>query len=143
MNKLVIDPHGRNHFKFIPVKERELPENEADQIKMVESIYNDLVKRGEVIYVKSRSGSHSIRCVRLNKLYYIVVCMKNEFGTYNNVIYEMPNKNDAVAISVFIGKNIKTMMADYKKQILDAKEMVVRKKDETKISESNNQEENG
>lgn len=128
MNKLVLNPKARNHFKFIPKKERVLPEDEKEQIKLVESIYDDLVKNGKVLYVKSKAGSHSIRCVKLDD-YYIVVSLMNEFKTYNNTIYELTSENDALNISKFIAKNIATMMADYKKQILDAKNMVVRKED--------------
>lgn len=135
MNKLVLNPKARNHFKFYPVKERELPENEADQIKLVEKLYEDLVNKGIILYTKSKSGNYSIRCVQLDSKYYIILSMKNEFGTYNNTIFENNLKNDALAISVFIGKNIKQMMSDYKQQILDAKDMMVRKEGEDEIRE--------
>lgn len=127
MNKLVLNPKGRNHFRFLPLKNRELPKDEKEQIQLVESLYNDLVNKGIVLYTKSKSGSYSVKAVQLNDNYFIVVSLSNEFKTYNNTIYETSTKNDALAISNFIGKNITTMMADYKKQILDAKDMVVRK----------------
>lgn len=129
MNKLVLNSKGRNHFRFLPCKDRELPKDEKDQIKLVESIYNDLVNKGIVIYTKSKAGSFSIKAVELDKKYFIVVCLRNEMETYNNTIYEISNKNDCIAISTFIGKNIYTMMSDYKQQILDAKKMIVRKED--------------
>jgi len=143
-NKLVIDPHGRNHFRFMPDKDRVLPESEKEQIEMVEKLYNELVVGGVIIYTKVKSGSYSIRAIRYNAMYYIVVCIKNEFKTYNNTIYELKFENDALAICKLIGKNILTMMSDYKKQILDAKKMhVVRKEDTNEegrdASESNDQ----
>lgn len=131
-NKLVIDPHGRNHFKFFPNKSKEeewLKMSEKDQIISVEKIYNELVEKGEIVYEKVKKGSHTIKCVKLNEFYYIVVCIVNEFKTFNNLIYEINNKNDALTISKFIAKNIRVMMSDYKKQILDAKEMVVKRKE--------------
>lgn len=131
-NKLVIDPHGRNHFKFFPNKSKEeewLKMSEKDQIISVEKIYNELVEKGEIVYKKVKKGSHTIKCVKLNEFYYIVVCIVNEFKTFNNLIYEINNKNDALTISKFIAKNIRVMMSDYKKQILDAKEMVVKRKE--------------
>lgn len=131
-NKLVIDPHGRNHFKFFPNKSKEeewLKMSEKDQIISVEKIYNELVEKGEIVYEKIKKGSHTIKCVKLNEFYYIVVCIVNEFKTFNNLIYEINNKNDALTISKFIAKNIRVMMSDYKKQILDAKEMVVKRKE--------------
>lgn len=132
-NKLVIDPHGRNHFKFMPYKDRVLPESEKEQLIMIENLYNDLVKNGVIIYTKSKKGSFTIKCVKHTEFYYIVICMKNEFGTYNNVIHEIKSENDAMAICKMIGKNITTIMNDYKKQILDAKKMVVRKEDKDEI----------
>ena len=136
MNKLVLNPKARNHFKFMPSKNRALPESEKEQLELIESIYNNLVNDGVVTYVKSKAGSYSIRCVKLEPYWYIVVSLKNEFKTYNNSIYECTNETDAMAICKLIGKNITTMMNDYKQQILDAKKMVVRKevdKVETKI----------
>lgn len=130
MNKLVLNPKGRNHFRYMPHKDTQIPKDEKDQIKVVENLYNDLVANGNVIYTKSKAGNYAVRCVELNNKYFIVVSLKNEFSTYNNTIYEILNKADALSISVFIGKNIKTMMSDYKKQILDAKEMHVVRKEE-------------
>lgn len=131
MNKLVLNPKARNHFKFMAV--REMPESEKEQLELIESIYDDLVNDGVVTYVKSKTGNYSIRCVKLEPYWYIVVSLKNEFDTYNNSIYECKSENDAMAICKVIGKNINTIMRDYKKQILDAKKFVVRKegKDET------------
>lgn len=130
MNKLVLNPHGRNHFKFFPDKNREIPVDEKEQIELVESIYNDLVEKGKILYTKTKSGSHCINSVKLENEYFIVVSIRNEFRTYNNTIYEISNENDAIVIGKFIGKNIKTTMADYKKQILDAKKMHVERKEE-------------
>ena len=129
-NKLVIDKHGRNHFKFYPCKERELPSDEKEQIEMVEELYDSLVDEGYIIFTKSKKGNYLINCVKLGDKCYIVVCLKNEFNTFNNSIYEVNNENDAIAITKFIGKNIGQTMRDYKKQILDAREMVVRKNEE-------------
>lgn len=142
-NKLVIDPHGRNHFKFMPADLEGWPENEGEQLKKIERIYKDLVENGEIIFTASKKGAYSIKCVEL-KLYYIVVCIKNEFKTFNNIIYEIKSKNDALAISKFVAKNIKTTMADYKTQILDANKMhVIRKEGQDEegrnTSESDNQ----
>ena len=130
MNKLVLNPHGRNHIRFLPDKKREIPTDEKEQIELTEKIYNDLVENGEVLYTKTKSGSHCINSVKLNNEYFIVVSIRNEFNTYNNTIYEISNENDAVAIGKFIGKNIRRTMADYKKQILDAKKMHVERKEE-------------
>ena len=143
-NKLVIDPHGRNHFKFFPnkVKEEEwLKLSEKEQIETVEKVYKQLLKEGEIIYEKVKKGSHSIKCIKLEDFYYIVVCIVNEFKTYNNSIYEIKSENDAIAISKFIANNIRTTMSDYKKQILDAKKMVVERK-ENEDSERNKNDEN-
>ena len=137
MNKLVLNPKARNHFKFMAA--REMPESEKEQIELIESIYDDLVNDGVVIFTKSKAGAYSIRCVKLEPYWYIVVSLRNEFETYNNSIYECKSENDAIAISKMIGKNIRTIMNDYKKQILDAKKMVVRKEDdkgETNSSET-------
>ena len=143
-NKLVLYPKGRNHFKFMPGKDRELPEDEKEQIELCESVYNNLIEYGSIIYTKSRKGSYMINALKMGELYYIVVCIRNEFGTYNNIIYELTNENDALVISKFIGKNIRTTMKDYKKQILDAwkyrKE--VEHIEKGQISESSNHEEN-
>jgi len=128
MNKLVLNPKARNHFKFMAA--RKMPESEKEQLELIESIYDDLVNDGVVTYVKSKAGNYSIRCVKLEPYWYIVVSLCNEFKTYNNSIYECESENDAMAICKVIGKNIKTIMSDYKKQILDAKKFVVRKEED-------------
>lgn len=141
-NKLVLNPHGRNHFKFQPMQGRQIPEDEKEQIELVEKLYDDLLKDGVIIYERIKTGSYSIKSLELNDEYFIVVCIRNEFETYNNTIYEIPNKNDCIAIAKFIGKNINTTMKDYKKQILDAKKMVVKKEDTDERNQvgKNNQE---
>lgn len=153
-NKLVLNPHGRNHFKFIPALKKvdddkyepifDIPGDEKEQIKMIEKLYKDLLEEGVILYEKVRKGSHSIKCVKLGDVFYVVVCIRNNMETYNNVIHQIVNQNDAIAISKFIGKNIRTTMSDYKKQILDARKMVVRKEEaDEKISEDVNQQEIG
>ena len=142
-NKLVINPHGRNHFKYMPLNLDEWPTDEGEQIKKVEATYKELCKSGEVIYTKSKSGNYSIRCVKLGDMYYIVVCMKNEFKSYNNVIYEIKSQNDALAICKFIGKNIQTTMSDYKKQILDAWKYRKEAKNEKNTGTSDDKKEDG
>lgn len=127
-NKLVIDPHGRNHFKFMPDNLEGWPEDPGEQLKKIESIYNDLVEKGDILYTKIKKGSYTIRCVKLGDMCYIVVCMKNEFNTYNNIIYEMKSESDALAICKMTGKNILTLMSDYKKMMLEAKKKIAKKK---------------
>lgn len=127
-NKLVINPHGRNHFKFWPYNVDEWPTDEGEQIRKIEQLYNKMTLDGIILYEKVRRGSHAIRCVELEGMYYIVVCMKNEFKTYNNVIYEFKSKNDAIKVSQLIGKNILTMMSDYKKMMLDASKKIAKEK---------------
>lgn len=139
MNKLLLNPKARNHIKYQPLSLDNIPEDESEQIKMVEDLYDELVDKGVILYEKVKIGSHSIKTVRLDERYFIVTSLRNEFGTYNNRIDEIKNRNDAVAVATFIGKNIRTTMKDYKKQILDAKKMVVRKED---IDEGNKTSEN-
>lgn len=130
MNKLVLEPEERHHIRFLPLKTREIPVDEADQIRLTESIYNNLVENGEILYQRTKQKSHSIYSVKLNNEYFIIVCIKNEFGTYNDTIYELSNENDCIALAKFTSKNIRTIMNDYKKQILDANKMHVERKEE-------------
>ena len=143
MNKLVLNPDDRNHIKFMPGKNRAIPETEEEQLKLVEDVYNALVEKGTVLYEKIKKGSHSIVTVKLEDSYFIVVSIKNEFKTYNNIIYETYSENDAIAISKFIGKNINRTMHDYKQQILDAKKMHVVREEEAPTHEDQQTSESG
>lgn len=125
MIKILLNPEGRNHIKFMASPEREMPEDEGEQIETVENIYNSLCEYGEIKYEKIKSGNYAIKVVKLGGTFYDVVSLRNEFGTYNSTIYEMTNENDAMAIAKFIGKNIQTLMKAYKQQVLDAKDMMV------------------
>ena len=159
MNKLVIDPHGRNHFRFIPtVSLDDWPEDEKERLKKIEAIYKDLIKNGEIIFAASKRGSHSIKCVRLNNLSYIVICLRNNDYTvingkktiiYNNSIYEMASDKDALNICKFIAKNNEATMSDYKdlmeeasKKIAKEKIRIIRKEeqDETNTSKGDDQQ---
>ena len=139
-NKLVIDPHGRNHFKFWPYSLENWPEDEGEQLRKIEKLYNKMVTDGVILYEKVKRGSHTIRCVELDDMYYIIICMRNEFKTYNNVIYEFKSKNDALQISKLTGKNILTLMSDYKKMMLDAKKEIENKNINIVRKEENDEE---
>jgi uncharacterized HAD superfamily protein len=132
MNKLLLNNNARNHIKFLPLNNSvEIPETEKERILWCESRFNELSNADNIIrhftYKNGKKG-YSIGVWEYNGLYYLIQCIKNEFGTYNDVIYIEKNKDDLIAIAKFLQKNIITIMSDYKEQILEAKEYVNGKK---------------
>lgn len=125
MNKLVLNPKGRNHIRYMALSTTVMPESEKEQLNMVEAIYNALCQYGVIIYERVRSGNYSVKAVEHCGDYYVIISLRNEFNTYNNTIYEISSKDDAINIAKFVGKNMRTIMKDYKKQVLDAKDMMV------------------
>lgn len=95
-------PKERHHISFFPlVKGLELPdENEKGAgIRWSEALYNRLLVEAEVLYFKSSLKSGMSYCIaKLEDLYYLVVCMENEFHTFNDTVYILKSLHDCKII---------------------------------------------
>lgn len=137
-NKLLLNNKARNHIKVLPLKDFVAPEDEGERIKWCEKTFEDLKNSEDakrLLLSKDRKKGILIAVWQLNDVFYLIQSMRNEFSSYNNVIYLTKNKDDATNIAKFLIQNHRTIMNDYKKQILDAKDMKISKDD--KVNESN------
>lgn len=130
MNKILLNNKGRNHIKFLPMKNtlNDIPADEGDKIRLCKQLFDELQNSSKTINLfmkKDRHKGYQISLWELDDLYYLAQSMRNEFGTYNNVIYITKEKGDAENIAKFLSSNIRTIMNDYKKQIIDAKEFKI------------------
>ena len=133
MNKLVLNPKGRNHFKILPFGDivNTAPTDNGELIKWGEKLYNELEYSTNAIncFRKVNSGKgYMITVWQLEEKCYLIVSLRNEFSTYNNSIYVgtgESQKQDFINIAKFLSENLNSLSKDYKKQILDARKMYV------------------
>lgn len=136
MNKLLLNQSARNHIKFFPMKDTidDLPETEADRIRWCRKEYYKLQNSTDAkrLVIYKKRGNYQISVWELDGLYYLVQCLRNEFKTYNTIIYISKYKEDMLSIAKFLQENIDQIMQDYKDQILDARDELVKSKIEEK-----------
>lgn len=131
MNKLLLNNSARNHIKIFPLPGAgiELPESEGDRIRWCEAEFKKLRESAaakRLFLLKHRLKGYLVSVWELDGLYYLILCLKNEFKTFNDTIYIGKEKGDMIAIAKFIQENIETIMEDYRNQILDARDALVR-----------------
>lgn len=130
-NKLLLNQTARNHIRFFPMEGTipDLPETEAERIRWCEQRFKQLQDSFEakrLALYKNRSKGYQISVWRMDGLYYIVQCLRNEWKTFNDTIYITKDGDDAVAIAKFLHDNIEEIKADYKQQILDARDALLK-----------------
>ena len=133
MNKLLLNNSGRNHIKIFPMTSAgiELPESEADKIRWCEAEFGKLQsdpKARRLCLYKHRLKGYLVSVWELEGLYYLIICLKNEFKTFNDTIYISKDREDMLSIAKFVHQNIETIMEDYRNQILDARDWLVRER---------------
>lgn len=131
MNKLLLNERARNHIRFFPMTNTitNLPESEADKIKWCESEFKKLQHSNDakrLFLAKHKSKGYLISVWQLDDLYYMIHCLRNEFKTFNTTIYLSKDKDDCINIAKFLENNIVTIMQDYKQQILEARDQLLR-----------------
>ena len=143
MNKLLLNNNARNHIKIFPMRDtiKDLPESEADRIEWCRAEFRKLQHSSEAkrlcIY-KNKSKGYLISVWELQGLYYLVQCIRNEFKTFNDVIYINDNKDDTLSIAKFLTDNINAIMADYKAQLLEARDALIKERIEQQAEEQSN-----
>lgn len=131
MNKLLLNNTGRNHIKIFPMKDtiKDLPESEKDRIEWCKAEFKKLQHSDNAkrlcIYKHTHKG-YLISVWELEGLYYLVQCIRNEFKTYNDTIYISKDKDDLLSIAKFVRDNVDAIMADYKDQLLEARDALLR-----------------
>lgn len=130
MNKLVLNNKARNHFKFFPMKDVfDLPESEKDQILWAESLYKKLERSDDAINLyttKHKTKGYMISVWEYESRYYLIQCIRNEFKTFNNTVYISYEKQDMLSIAKFLKNNIDSIMSDYKNQIIDLRNELIK-----------------
>lgn len=136
MNKLLLNCRSRNHIRFLPAKEGMdlgIPTDDADKIKWCEDRFNQLQHRNDItrlcFYSHTKKG-YLITVYEMDNLYYLVLCIRNEFRTYNTTIYIDTEKEQLIGIAKFLDKNNSQIMKDYKNQILEARDALMKAKAE-------------
>ena len=61
-----------------------------------------------------------------NDLYFLIQCIRNEFKTFNDTLYIGKTKDDMISIAKFLQENVETIMSDYKSQILEARNWMLK-----------------
>ena len=132
MNKLLLNQSARNHIKIFPMKDTisDLPESEADRIRWCEAEFKRLQRSPDAkrLYIFKKRGNYLISVWEMDDKYYLVQCLRNEFKTYNTIIYISKFKDDMLNIAKFLQVNIDTIMSDYKSQILDARDALLKER---------------
>lgn len=124
-NKLLLNNNSRNHIKFMPlVKNMKLPEDEGEQIKWAKETFERLEndENAQKLWHFSSRKKGVLVSVWKSDYYYIIVSLRNEFDTYNNIIYISESENDSIALSKFLSQNYTEITKSYKEQILEAGE---------------------
>ena len=130
MNKILISPKARNHIRVFPMPGscQGIPEDEGGRILWAKSEYERLAGSDRAVRLACFGGrrkGYLITAWDLDGVGYVAICIRNEFGTYNSTVYAGADPGDAKAIARFAKDNIDSLMADYKKQILDARDWLL------------------
>lgn len=138
MNKLLLNHRARNHIRFFPMKDavNDIPSDPALQIKWCQEEFKRLQhseSADRLFLEKHRGLGYMITVWEMNGLYYLIHCLRNEFKTFNTTIYISKNKDDMLSIAKFLKDNIVQIMSDYKSQILEARDALVKAKIEEQI----------
>lgn len=131
MNKLLLNERARNHIRFFPMKNTfdDIPSDAGEKIKWCESKFKALQHSNDAHRLsihKHRTKGYMVTVWEFDGLYYLVQCLRNEFKTFNTTIYISKDKQDMINIAAFIEQNIETIMSDYKQQILDARDALIK-----------------
>ena len=132
MNKICLNPRGRNHWKILPMPGViKIPESEKEQLIWADTLVKRLkfsdVKR-HFFFTEQKYG-YMITVIELDNIYYLIHSIRNEFKSYNNVIYiNDKNLQDLVNIGKMMQKNIKTIMQDYKDNMLELRNDILKGK---------------
>lgn len=138
MNKLLLNHKARNHIRFFPMKDTvtDLPEDEGDKIRWCKDRFHTLQHSNDakrLFLAKHKGKGYMISVWEFDGLCYLIECLRNEFKTFNTTIYITKDKSDALHIADFIEKNITQIMQDYKDQILQARDALLK---ETVVGET-------
>ena len=131
MNKLVLAPKSRHHIKFLPLEGSvsDLPKTEAEGILWCQAKYEELERAEDAVRIARYSHpkkGYLISLWELNGLYYLIQSLRNEFGTYNDTVYLSRNRKDCESIAKFLDRNVDGIMRDYRSQILEARDALVK-----------------
>lgn len=140
MNKLLLNNTARNHIKIFPMKDifNDIPESEADKIHWCRAQFKHLQHSPDakrLALYRHKGKGYQISVWELDGLYYLVQCIRNEFKTFNTVIYISKERDDTLNIAKFLQENIEQIMSDYKQQILDARDALLRERYEESLED--------
>ena len=139
MNKILLNARSRNHIKILPARDGlnlNIPEGADEKIKWCERTFHNLqhglsVKR--LAYYSHRRKGYRISVWEMDDLYYLCVSIRTISGqTYVTTIYIDTEREQLLSIAKFLDKNNERIMSDYKDQILEARDALIKAKLEEK-----------
>ena len=132
MNKICLNIRGRNHWKILPATEEiKIPDSEKEQLIWADDIVQNLLKKDikRHFFFTNQKYGYMIGVYEQQGYYYLIHSIKNEFKTYNNVIYiNNKNLNDLISIGKMMQDNIETIMKDYKENMLELRDDIIKGK---------------
>jgi hypothetical protein len=129
MNELVLNSKARHHIKLFPLDNIEVPKTEREQLLWAESVFKALERSHDakrLFLYKSKKQGYMISVWAHNDLYFLIQCIRNEFKTFNDTLYIGKTKDDMISIAKFLQDNVETIMSDYKSQILEARNWMLK-----------------
>lgn len=132
LNKLMLNDRARRHIKIFPVEDDlfdNIPSDEGEKIKWCEKEFKRLQNSNDakrLFLDKHKGKGYLVSVWSLDGRYYLIQDIRNEFKTFNSVIYITREKDDALSIAKFLRENVNQIMKDYKDQILEARAALVR-----------------
>lgn len=107
------------------------PEDEKEQLEWCDNIIQTLLKKSvtrHFFFTKQKYG-YMLTVLEYEGLYYLVTSTRNEFRTYNNVVY-INNKDlgDLINIGKWMQANIDRVGKDYKENMLELRDDILKGK---------------
>ena len=132
MNKICLNINGRNHWKIMPASDSIIvPESEKEQLEWCDKIVQTLLKapvERHFFFTRQKYG-YMLCVLEYEGLYYLVHSIRNEFKSYNNVIY-ITDKNleDLINIGKMMQANIEEIMNEYKLNMYELRDDILKGK---------------
>lgn len=132
MNKICLNINGRNHWKVMPASDTiAVPDTEKEQLEWCDNIVQTLLKKPIIrhFFFTQQKYGYMLCVVEYENIYYLIHSIRNEFKSYNNVIYiSDKNLEDLINIGKMIQANIEEIMSEYKSNMYELRDDILKGK---------------
>lgn len=108
-----------------------VPDTEKEQLEWCDNIVQNLLKKPIIrhFFFTQQKYGYMLCVVEYENIYYLIHSIRNEFKSYNNVIY-MSDKNleDLINIGKMIQTNIDEIMSEYKANVYELRDDILKGK---------------